>query len=124
MAVKGVKEVTVAVNTTGGVGVSAGNADSVALYGQLLDIFLDFGAAPATTDVVITDKTRGDTILTTTNTGTDARIAPRQKLVDNANVAITNSHDRFPLNGPLNIAVAQCDDLTPALTAYIRYIKD
>lgn len=61
-------------------------------------------------------------VLAVTNSASDALIAPRQKLVDNTNTAITNSHDRFPLSGKLTFAIAQGDALTAALVATIRYI--
>ena len=58
-----------------------------------------------------------------TNAATDGLFTPRAKPVDNANAAITNAHDKFPLNGPLRVAVAQCDQLTDAVVAYIRYLR-
>lgn len=116
---------SVAVTTTGEAGSASGSADSVVLHGYLLDVYLDYHAsAPgATTDVTITYKDRGDTILAVANNATDGRYAPRQKPVDNANAAITNAHDRFPLNGKLTVAVAQSDALTACVTAHIRYAR-
>ena len=115
----------VSVTTSGSAGAATGNADSAAMLGELLDVFLDYHAsAPATTDVTITDKERGDTVLTATSTATDARHHPRAKPVDNAGAAITNAHDKFFLSGALNVAVAQCDALTNAVRAYIRYRRN
>ena len=113
---------TVTVTTVGADGSALGSAQSKALKGFLLDIKLDYHAsAPAgTTDLTVSDDY--GTILTISNSVTDALIAPRQKPVDNANSAITNAHDRFPLAGPLTFAVAQCNALTAALVATIRYI--
>lgn len=112
----------VQVTTTGGAGVATGSADSPAMMGELLDIYLDFSAsAPATTDTTIAFKEQGGDVLVVTNSVTDARLHPRAKPVDNANVAITNANDKFYLNGALTISLAQCDALAPALTAYIRY---
>jgi len=115
----------VRVNTTGAAGSALGQADSPVLHGFLLDIFLDYHAsAPAgTTDVTISFKNRGGNVLAVANAATDALFTPRVKPVDNANAAITNAHDRFPLNGPLTVAVAQCDQLTDAVVAYIRYLR-
>lgn len=110
------------VTTTGSAGSASGSATSQALIpGFLLDIFLDFHAsAPNTTDVTISYATRGGTALATANANTDALLAPRQKLVDNANAAITDAYDRFLLDDRITVAVAQCDALTDAVVAYIR----
>lgn len=115
--------VDVTVTTVGGAGAASGNADSPELNGYLLDIYLNFHAnAAATTDTTVSYKSpAGGNILVVTDSKTDALIAPRQKMVDNANAAITDSYDRFPLNGTLNVALAQCDALTGAVVATIRY---
>jgi len=113
----------VEVVTAGEAGAAIGSKKSRAMNGFLLDIKLDYHAsAPATTDVTITDVD-GNTILTVSDSKTDGLFAPRQKLVDNAKADITNSHDRFAVNGTLNFAIAQCDALNPALTATIRYLR-
>jgi hypothetical protein len=121
-----VETVTLAVDTTGAAGSASGSAVTpVPVYGYLLDVFLDFHAsAPSTTDTTLayTAPANG-TILAVANSNTDALIAPRQKLVDNANAAITNAYDRFPLNGTLTLSLAQCDALTAAVTARIRYLR-
>lgn len=117
----------VTVTTTGSAGSAAGAADSEIINGLLLDIYLDFHAsAPNTTDTTIKYSTSGPdmgNILVVTNSNTDALIAPRQKPVDNANAAITNAHAMFPVNGKINVALAQSDALTGAVVAYIRYLK-
>lgn len=114
----------VAVNTTGTAGTATGSTQSPVLHGELLDVYLDFHAsAPATTDTTIAFTNPGGNVLVVTNSATDALIAPRIKPVDNANAAITNAHDRFALNSKLTISLAQCDQLTPALTAYVRYLR-
>ena len=66
---------------------------------------------------------RGGNVLVVSNANTDALFHPRAKPVDNANVAITNAHDRFACHQKLNVAVAQADALTDAVTAYIRYLR-
>ena len=114
---------TIEIKTVGVDAAAIGSGKTPAMMGFLLDIELDFHAsAPATTDVTITDE-NGNAILTVTDSNTDAVIAPRQKLVDNANAAITNSFERFPLNGQLSFAVAGCNALDPALTAKVRYLR-
>jgi len=116
---------TVSVTTTGSAGTATGSAVSGELNGFLLDIYLDFHAsAPATTDTTIahTEPTMGN-ILVVSNSATDALITPRAKAVDSANAAITNSHDKVPLDGTVTISLAECDALTNALVARIRYLR-
>jgi hypothetical protein len=114
----------VAVTTTGSDASATGTGTTKSLHGFLLDVYLDFHAsAPNTTDTTIAYAERGGNIVAVANSSTDALIAPRQKLVDLANAAIADSHDRFALNGALTVTLAGCNSLTPALTAYIRYLR-
>jgi len=116
--------VKVKVTTAGEAASAVGSAQTEALQGFLLDVFLDYHAsAPNTTDVTIAYTERGGNILAVANSATDGLYAPRQKPVDNANSAITNAHDRFPLNQPLTISVAGSDALTACVTAHIRYLR-
>jgi threonine dehydrogenase-like Zn-dependent dehydrogenase len=117
---RGYQTTAIAVTTTGSAGSATGSTTSEPLYGELIDIYFDFSGAPATTDTTVSYATRGGNILVITSSNTDALIAPRQKLVDNANTAITNSFDKFVLNGPITISLAECDAAAPALTAYVR----
>lgn len=113
----------VRVTTTGSAGAATGTATSQAMDGYLLDIYLDFHAsAPGTTDVTIAYDTpaRGN-VFARSDSATDGFFAPRVAPVSNANAAITNAYDRFPLNGALTVSLAQCDALTDAVVAYIRY---
>jgi hypothetical protein len=120
MSGRGYQTTAIAVTTTGSAGSASGTTTSDTLSGELVDIYFDFGAAPATTDTTVSYADRGGNIVVLTNSNTDALIAPRQKYVDNANAAITNSFGPFVLNGAITIALAQCDALAPALTAYVR----
>lgn len=114
----------IAVTTTGTAGSATGTANSRVINGLLLDVYLDYHAsAPATTDVTI-EYAEGDDILLVSNSATDARIAPRQKPVDNANAAITNGNDKFPLAGEITVSVAQSNALAPAVTVILRYLTD
>lgn len=111
------------VTTAGSAGSASGSASSAALSGELLDFKVDFHAsAPgATTDITIADQF--GTLWAATNTATDVFVAPRQKHVDNANAAITNSFSRFPLNGPVTVSLAQTDALTDAVVVTLRYLR-
>jgi hypothetical protein len=114
--------VQVPVTTLGGAGVAVGQADSIPLTGFLLDIFLAFGAAPATTDTTISYTLQGGNIVVLTNVNASQVVAPRRQSCDNAGTLIAGSYDYFPLNGPVRVALAQCDPLAPALTAWIRIL--
>ncbi len=119
-----ISTVKIKVTTTGGDGAATGSAQTEALHGFFVDVFLDYHAsAPGTTDVTIAYTERGGNILAVANNATDGLYAPRQKPVDNANAAITNAHDRFPLNQPLTISVAESNALTACVTAHIRYLR-
>ncbi len=119
-----IQTVRLAVTTTGTAGTATGSTTSETLFGFVLDIYLDFNAAaPATTDTTIAYAGRGGNILAVANSATDALIAPRIKTVDNANVAITNSFDRFVLNDAITVSLAGCDALTDALVAYVRILR-
>ena len=115
---------SVAVTTTGNAGVAAGSGTLSGMAGFLLDVSLDYHAdAPgATTDVTIAYTTQGGNVLAVADTATDILLAPRQKLVDNANAAITDSHALFPLNQALTISLAGSNALAPAVTVYFRIL--
>ena len=114
--------IAVPVVTSGGAGVATGQADSQPLTGFLLDVFLSFGAAPATTDTTISYTLQGGNICVLTNVNTNQVVAPRRQNVDNAGALIAGSYDYFPLNGPVRVALAQADALSPALTAFVRVL--
>ena len=114
--------IAVPVTTTGGAGVASGQADSAPVTGFLLDVYLSFGAAPATTDTTISYTLQGGTIAVYTNVNSSQAVAPRRQNSDSAGALIAGSYDYFPLNGPVRVAVAQCDALAPALTAYLRVL--
>ena len=122
-----IQTVRIGVTTTGTAGAATGSTTTETLFGELLDVFLDFHVStPATTDTTIAYATGGagvGNILVVTSSATDARIAPRQKCVDNANAAITNSFDRFWLNGAITVSLAEADALTDALVAYVRILR-
>lgn len=115
---------TVAITTTGGAGVSAGTAKTPALFGYLLDIYFDFDAsAPATTDTTVAYAGGAvGNILVLTNVNIDGTYMPLKAAHDAAGAA-SGIFGRHPLNGPLSVSVAQCNDLAPAVTVTIRYLR-
>ena len=109
------------ITTTGGAGAATGSGSTIPIKGFLLDIFLDYNAAaPATTDVSISDATFGN-VLVKSNSATKGWYAPRKQTCDPA-AADTGMYDLIPLNGALDLAVAQCDALTDAVVAIIRWM--
>jgi hypothetical protein len=118
----------VAITTTGSAGVATGSGViKIPIVGFIEWIYLDFHAsAPATTDVTISYPAipPGGNVLAAANLNTDSLLFPRAKCVDNANAAITNSFTKFPVAGDLNVAVAQSDALTAAVTVYVAVMKE
>ena len=114
--------IAVPVVTTGGAGVAAGQADSQPITGFLLDVFLSFGAAPATTDTTLSYVLQGGAIAVYTNVNSSQIFAPRKQSSDSVGALIAGSYDYYALNGPIRVAVAQCDALSPALTAFMRVL--
>ena len=113
--------VAIPVTTTGSAGSATGSGVSDALNGYIIDVYFDFHAStPATTDTTLAYTLRGGNIVVVTDSATDVLVAPRQKYVDNANSAITNSNGRFAVDGTLTVSLAQSDALTNAVIAYVR----
>jgi len=111
----------VAVTTTGNDASATGSATLDGLCGFLLDVYFDFGSTcPASTDTTIAYTTQGGNLLVITDSATDVLLAPRQKLVDNANGAIADSYALFPINQALTISLAGSNALAPAVTVYFR----
>ena len=121
---KQIRTTTVTVATTGGAGASAGSSTSIPISGELLDIYLNFGQASATTDTTITESTFG-VIMVLTDSCTDGRYAPRMPVHTAAAGAITNGFDRYPLSDSiLTFALAEANDSATALIATIRWVTD
>lgn len=114
----------VSITTTGSAGSATGSGTAPGMNGILLSIFLDYHAsAPATTDVTIAYQNKGGNILVASNSATDTLYFPVKQNCDNTGAAVTGVYAQFPLGDGLSISVAQCDALTAAVTAYIKYLK-
>lgn len=112
---------TVPITTTGADGAATGEVETIPIQGFLLDIYINYdAAAPATTDLTITDPTFG-AILTKSNSNTDAWTAPRKDTVD-LSAAATGNYDLIPLNSALTLSVAQADALDPCVTVTLRWL--
>jgi hypothetical protein len=111
----------VTITTAGDAGLAYGSETSIPINGFLLDIYLDYNAAaPGTTDVTISDANFLP-IVVKSNNATDVWLAPRKQTCDQ-DAADTGAYDLIPLNGPVTVDVAQCDALTGAVVATIRWI--
>src|SRR4030042_1720581 len=92
---------TITINTAGGAGVAVGSGTTISINGFLLDLFIDYNAAaPATTDVTISDPTFGNLVVKSNN-ATDIWLAPRKQSCDQA-AADTGIYELIPLHGPLD----------------------
>lgn len=103
----------VVVTTAGGAGTSVGTGDTeVAIRGYLEAIAVNYGSAPATTTVTITenDGFLSRPILAIPAGNTNAVIYPRAKLVDATNTAITNSFGLFYVQYTLHVAIGAANN--------------
>jgi hypothetical protein len=111
----------ISITTTGVAGSATGSGTTIPINGFLLDVYLDYNAAaPATTDVTISDPVFGDLVVKSNN-ATDCKLAPREPLQDAA-AAETGLYDLIPINSKLTISVAQADALADCVVATIRWL--
>lgn len=114
----------VAVNTTGSAGVAAGVGTTDPFTGMVLGIMLDYNAsAPATTDLTVTGAATGFSYFANTNVNTDGYVVPALFSVDLAGTALTSdvTPRNYCVGEGLTFTLAQCNALTPALTATVFY---
>jgi len=113
---------TVKISTTGSSGSATGSLVTPLPYCEILAVRADFYAsAPGTTDTTISSP--GDpvavTLLTITNSATDAWFYPTHQLDDSSGSAITGAYIPAVVHGNLLVELAGCDALTDALTLTI-----
>ena len=113
---------TIKVSTTGSDASATGSLVTALPYGELLAVRMDFhAAAPAATDTTLSSP--GDpvsvTLLTVTNSATDAWFYPTHQLDDASASAITGAYIPAIVHGNLLTELAGCDALTDALTMTI-----
>lgn len=114
---------SVKVDTTGVDGAAAGSAALGGLHGYLLDVYLDYHAsAPASTDVTISYRRRGGTILTMANNATDKLVAPRRQVQGSDGSNLAGQYEKYPISGDLAIAVAQANALSSCVTLFVRMV--
>ena len=110
---------TMKVSTTGSDASATGSLVVALPYCELLAGYFNFHAdAPASTDTTLSSP--GDpvsvTLLTITNSATDAWVYPSIQLDDNTASAITGAYIPARIHGNLLVELAGCDALTDALT--------
>ena len=110
---------TIKVSTTGSDASATGSLVVALPYCELLAGYFNFHAdAPASTDTTLSSP--GDpvsvTLLTITNSATDAWVYPSIQLDDNTASAITGAYIPARIHGNLLVELAGCDALTDALT--------
>ena len=113
---------TVKVSTTGSDASATGSRVTALPYCELLAVYMNFHAdAPASTDTTLSSP--GDpvsvTLLTVTNSATDAWFYPTHQLDDSSASAITGAYIPAIVHGNLLTELAGCDALTDALTMTI-----
>ena len=116
-----IRTTTISVTTTGNAGSAAGRAGAN-INGYINHINVNYHAsAPATTDIDIHADPDGldYAIYDDDDSATDVFISPRATLVNNAGAAITDSADRFAVNGALEVDIAGCDALTNAVVVTV-----
>ena len=116
---------TIKVSTTGSDASATGSLVTALPYCELLAARMDFHAdAPASTDTTLSSP--GDpvavTLLTVTNSATDAWFYPTHQLDDASASAITGAYIPAIIHGNLLTELAGCDALTDALvmTIWVR----
>jgi len=110
------------VSTTGSDASATGSLVTALPYSELLAVYMNFHAdAPASTDTTLSSP--GDpvsvTLLTVTNSATDAWFYPTHQLDDASASAITGAYIPAIIHGNLLTELAGSDALTDALTMTI-----
>ena len=116
---------TVKVSTTGADASATGSLVTALPYCELLAAHMNFHAsAPASTDTTLSSPGGpvALTLLTITNSATDAWYYPTHQLDDSSGSAITGAYIPAVIHGNLLTELAGCDALTDALvmTIFVR----
>ncbi len=116
---------TIKVSTTGSDASATGSLVTALPYSELLALYVNFHAsAPGTTDTTISSPGNpvALTLLTLTNSNSDAWYYPTHQLDDSSGSAITGAYIPAIVHGNLLVELAGCDALTDAvvITAFVR----
>ena len=118
-----IERYVIKVSTTGSDASATGSLVTALPYCELLAVYMNFHAsAPASTDTTLSSP--GDpvavTLLTVTNSATDAWFYPTHQLDDASASAITGAYIPAVVHGNLLTELAGSDALTDALVMTIR----
>ena len=117
-----IEKYTIKVSSTGSCGSATGSLVTALPYCELLAARMDFHAsAPGTTDTTLSSPGGpvSVTLLTITNSATDAWFYPTHQLDDSSGAAITGAYIPAIIHGNLLTELAGCDALPDALTLTI-----
>lgn len=119
-----IETIVIPVTTTGNAGSGAGSATvKLANDGFLLGVNFDFDStAPATTDTTLAVANPTTTLLTLTNTATDAYYAPRVQACGNTGTAISGVYELIPISESITVSVAQCNAITNAVVVHVKVL--
>ena len=115
------------VDTAGSAGAATGSSRLNVGPAKLLAVKLDYDdAAPGTTDVtIVTDRAMDRTLLTRLNNANDALIYPRVNTNKASDATSTPAGDNpwepQLVYGYIEVRVAGCDALSPALSATLFF---
>ena len=117
-----IERYVIKVSTTGSDASATGSLVTALPYSELLAAYFNCHAsAPSTTDTTLSSP--GDpvsvTLLTITNSATDAWVYPSIQMDDNTASAITGAYVPALIHGNLLVELAGSDALTDALTLTI-----
>jgi hypothetical protein len=111
------------VDVAGSAGSATGSTTSIdGINGRVLAVHVDYTSQPATTDVTLTSSSPPQTILTLTNTNSDALIYSRRLLQGTDGTNLTAVYDAFIVAGKLTASVAQGDPVVGGVvvTVYVE----
>jgi len=113
-------QIVVAAEGADGAAVGSGSTDR-ALYGHIYALHLDYAdGVTSTTDITLTQASPSLTVLTQTNTSTDAWFYPGVMQTDSAGISLILS-DRLLVSDRIDISVGETTSSTTALTATIYW---
>lgn len=111
----------ITVTVAGSAGSATGsNTSSRPVNGRVLAVHIDHTSQPGTCDVTITSTQPTQSILTVSDSGTDAWYYPRVLLDGLTGADLTAVYDAVPVAAYVSVAVAQGDPGTVAVTLLVE----
>lgn len=112
-----INKVVVKVTTTGSAGSATGTGYSQDITnGFVIGAYIDYHAsAPSSTDVLLKTTDPEVTMVTYSNSATDAYISTMKNIVDSAGAAVSGVYSYYPISGRLMVSLTGCNALTDAV---------